>query len=963
MNLNPIFIPNRFQKDIFNFISDDTKGNLIVEALAGTGKTLTIIKALDLIPRNKKVLLLAYNHHIMMDLRTKAPKWVDVRTTHSVGLETIKNFNETEETNHSDNVKYKMNNILKDVIADRNRKYQIANNASEVIDKQLFKKLQFRLESVINHFRNALLVVNEKELNYVTQKYDLYMPCLPAQTVLELISESLKRDMEDTVNVDFTDMLYLPTAMFMQFNKYDFILVDETQDINESQLRMILMLREPKNGRIIAIGDRKQCVIEGTNISTNKGRKKVEQITKEDSIQCGIGNVVTDFVNPQDIFVKEVINKSMIKIITKKGNELITTPEHIHFARYQEGYKNNSVGKNFIVYLMYKEDLGYRVGFTKSHKARVNQENADKVWFLDSVETLREANYLEQLYSVKYGLPRWIFRTNLDNVSYTQNDIKNLFSSLNTESGAKRLLKFKNMYIEYPHHIPKCSTIKRRRNFSITMCGDWIQEKNGRKNPTMHRYSISGSSHEDGELLKSIGLNVRQAKTPGSWRVESSSSKLSNVYEILKQVQSVMDVNVIETARLGSRALTLTPASHVLTGMGIYIESDGKIIEDIVIDVRHEKYSGKVYDINVNRYHNYIANGIVTHNSLYGFRGADNRAMDKVKKATDADQLPLNICYRCPKLHIQLANEFVPEMESAPNAIDGEVYKISGDRMNEIIRPGDIAICRNNAPLIRPALALLKQGIKINIRGQNLKKYLIELIEKTKTNDVKEMVRMLKEYRDAEVKKLKDKNINPLTVIDKVRVIIEFSKDAHNVKEIINYINVLFNDKDAQITFSTVHGAKGTESGNIFFINSFLIPSSYALQEWEIQGEKNIMYVALTRSKNKLYFVDIHSWEPSETTMKRIDHRNIKLKEAIELIGIKTNPDGFIDETPLNEDNFKPKRITDIDLDTQINEPTDDTYKIVVPIINYNPKVDNKLKELKPVSKIETKIDPNKVSL
>lgn len=603
MNLNPIFIPNRFQKDIFNFVSDETKGNLIVEALAGTGKTITIIKALDLIPRNKKVLLLAYNHHIMMDLRAKAPKWVDVRTTHSVGLETIKNFNETEETNHSDDVKYKMNNILKDVIADRNRKYQIANNASEVIDKQLFKKLQFRLVSVINHFRNALLVVNEKELKYVTQKYDLYMPCLPAQTVLELISESLKRDMEDTVNVDFTDMLYLPTAMFMQFNKYDFILVDETQDINESQLRMILMLREPKNGRIIAIGDRKQA--------------------------------------------------------------------------------------------------------------------------------------------------------------------------------------------------------------------------------------------------------------------------------------------------------------------------------------------------------------------LYGFRGADNRAMDKVKKATDADQLPLNICYRCPKLHIQLANEFVPEMESAPNAIDGEVYKISGDRMNEIIRPGDIAICRNNAPLIRPALALLKQGIKINIRGQNLKKSLIELIEKTKTNDVKEMVRMLKEYRDTEVKKLKDKNINPLTVIDKVRVIIEFSKDAHNVKEIINYINVLFNDKDAQITFSTVHGAKGTESGNIFFINSFLIPSSYALQEWEIQGEKNIMYVALTRSKNKLYFVDIHSWEPSETTMKRIDHRNIKLKEAIESMGIKTNPDGFIDETPLSEDNFKPKRI----IDTQANEPNDDTYKIVVPTINYNPKIDNKLKELKPVYKIETEIDPKKVSL
>ena len=900
-----VFVPNHFQEDIFNFISNPTKGNLMVIAKAGTGKTQTILEAVKSIPTNKKVIILAFSKHIADELREKVPRNIEVRTTHSMGFEAIRDYNGERKTFGGN--KNKIYKILDDVVRARNERFIAKKDKSELISKPLLEEFKTKMVHTVEQFRNALLIVNEENLNAIAYKFELTITSISTEAKLEIIEKVLEGDRADTINIDFTDMVYLSTSMMMPFRKFDYVFVDETQDIAESQLRMLLMLRN-ENGRIIAVGDEKQCIIEGTKVSTPSGYRRIEDIVNETHIQCGIGNGMTDFVLPQEVFKKEVFNEPVVRITTKTGKELTTTAEHTHFARYQDGYQRVKQNDQYLVYLMYREEFGYRIGFTKGHKARTNQEVADKVWFLDSVKTRREANYLEQFYSVKYGLPRWIFRSYLGDVSYEQEDIKKLFSSLDTESGAKELLKSKNMFIEYPHHVPKCSTLDRRRNFSITMCGDWRQEKDGKKNPTMHRYSISGSNSEDGEKLKALGLNIRQAKTPGTWRLESSSSKLSDIYDKLRKVQSVMDVNIIESARLGERALTLTPASHVFPGMGIYIEENGNIIEDEVIDVQHETYTGNVYDINVSRYHNYVANGIVTHNSIYAFRGADTDAMEKIRIATRAEQLPLNICYRCPRTHIKMANHFVPDMEPAPDASDGEMFVISGEMLYQHIQPGDLAICRNNAPLIRPALALLKRGVKVNIRGQNLRRSLIDLIKETKTNDVGKMCGMLIDYRESEVARLQSKGKNPLAVIDKVGVILEFAQDSVTVQELINYINILLNDTDAEITFSTIHGAKGLESENIFFINSFLIPSPYAVQDWELQGEDNIMYVALTRAKKKLFFVDIHDRGISPEIQEYIENRNDMIRHAINSVKL----DSKYNKTDSTKVVFDEEYVTDL---------------------------------------------------
>ena len=81
------FKPSKYQQAIYDYI-EHGQGHLVVEAAAGSGKTTTLIKCLDFIPKDKKVLIVAFNKDIVRELegRTKVYDNVDVRTLHSLGF-------------------------------------------------------------------------------------------------------------------------------------------------------------------------------------------------------------------------------------------------------------------------------------------------------------------------------------------------------------------------------------------------------------------------------------------------------------------------------------------------------------------------------------------------------------------------------------------------------------------------------------------------------------------------------------------------------------------------------------------------------------------------------------------------------------------------------------------------------------------------------------------------------------
>jgi DNA helicase-2/ATP-dependent DNA helicase PcrA len=441
---------------------------------------------------------------------------------------------------------------------------------------------------------------------------------------------------------DFDDLLLLARNCLRDhqdcrehfIKKWPHILVDEVQDTSRIQYEIIILLYDPARTKtLFLVGDHNQCVIKGTLIKTASGVKPVEKLNKDSFIIVGKGNSFIKEVPIKDFFTKRVTGIPVITIETASGLKLTTTLEHKHFAGFYKPADNI-----YFTYLMYKKNVGFRVGTTKllvkhvtghncffRYKNRLNQERADAMWFLGSFKTESEAHYYEQYYSIKYCLPTWLFRVDASHrLRYNSSLAEKLFKEVNTEKGALGLLKDLHLSYNYPHHIPRCIAPERNRNFTIYLCGSERKTVYKTKDylSINHCYSISGSCEQDAEKLRSLGLRVRKSKDRKGYKLEGVRSNLEDIYTLAEKIKTIMDINMIEKGRFANASLPIIPAAHVLPGMACFIETNGKIIIDTVVKTKKEKYTGKVYDLNIEKYHNFIANNIVTHNSIYSWRGA-----------------------------------------------------------------------------------------------------------------------------------------------------------------------------------------------------------------------------------------------------------------------------------------------------------------------------------------------------
>ena len=92
----------------------------------------------------------------------------------------------------------------------------------------------------------------------------------------------------------------------------------------------------------------------------------------------------------------------------------------------------------------------------------------------------------------------------------------------------------------------------------------------------------------------------------------------------------------------------------------IAIIKNNKIIEDVVIAITSIDYDDFVYDINVPLYRNYIANKVVVHNCIYGFRGANfKNILNFPSKFKGCKVIKLVKNYRSNQEILDVANEVV----------------------------------------------------------------------------------------------------------------------------------------------------------------------------------------------------------------------------------------------------------------------------------------------------------------
>jgi len=194
-------------------------------------------------------------------------------------------------------------------------------------------------------------------------------------------------------------------------------------------------------------------------------------------------------------------------------------------------------------------------------------------------------------------------------------------------------------------------------------------------------------------------------------------------------------------------------------------------------------------------------------------------------------------------------------------------------------------LCRINVPLVVTAYHLMSQGKRVCILGYSslglgLKNIVRDLCGEAGDADYTNRITDLKNEREEIIRegllsrlaswfrvkaaKLTSEKDAPKLEklqqdVDCLEIIAGKVKDDL-VSSIYTEINSLFSDepKPGVITLSTVHRAKGKEWNVVFILRPDLIPHPAAKNEKEQKQERNIAYVADTRPKNRLYYVN--SW-------------------------------------------------------------------------------------------------------
>lgn len=261
--------PTQEQERIFLFTKKRPE-NILIKAYAGAGKTTTIVESVKLLPNDKNIMFLAFNKHIQEELKTKLPDYVRCYTTYGLGTSAIKR-------KYGDSIQFDEFKADK-IILKKSKNWGLDD---ELDDEEISFYLS-NVKKLVNLCR-LTLTVKPEYIPYISDRYDIP---LNKPKDIKRVLKVLDAMTNDRKTFDYTDMIYLPAIdNSIWFFPQDYVFVDEVQDLNRCQIKIIEKVlkrnRTTKKveGRLICVGDFFQGIY-GFNAADEKSFQWFEKFPK-----------------------------------------------------------------------------------------------------------------------------------------------------------------------------------------------------------------------------------------------------------------------------------------------------------------------------------------------------------------------------------------------------------------------------------------------------------------------------------------------------------------------------------------------------------------------------------------------------------------------------------------------------------------------------------------------------------
>lgn len=233
-------------------------GNLTIRALAGTGKSATLL-LLERASKTKPILYLAFNKKIVEAIEYKPSAKPEEAAKRVTSTTTVRTFNsighriwaKAVNRNLTLNAK-KVQEILRQIIEEVPRRDQgpLWDSYWPVVQGvALAKALGYVPEG---KFPNAQRAISASAFHSSLEE-------LPDDLITDLIDVTLTRSITAAYagNIDFNDQVYMPALFGGTYPRFPLVMVDEAQDLNPVNHSLVNRLVK---GRFINVGDPYQSI-------------------------------------------------------------------------------------------------------------------------------------------------------------------------------------------------------------------------------------------------------------------------------------------------------------------------------------------------------------------------------------------------------------------------------------------------------------------------------------------------------------------------------------------------------------------------------------------------------------------------------------------------------------------------------------------------------------------------------
>jgi DNA helicase-2/ATP-dependent DNA helicase PcrA len=383
------------QQAAIDWISNSS-GHLILEAVAGSGKTFTIIEMCVAIvlneikagkPPRKMIALMSFNSKVRDELRARIlsrnlSQWVEVNTVHGFGFSAFKSRFGPRKPNS-----YKLSDIIDPILKSLKLNWSYTKAISQTVSIAKDSGMGLTFPSTSAEWKR---IIEYHDISWDEEK-------LPLSSFINICSDVFHRSVQDTDKIDFSDMIWFPLKHELPFHQYDFVFIDEAQDTNatrrEVAKRMLKQGEHPEiaeaeklgvrldsdlitTGRLIAVGDRHQAIYGFTGADNDSldqlkeafnaaelplsvcfrcsktvidhARKLVQHIQPHVNAADGSVSTVEQDVFETKLFAKEFQNLNTSVILCRKNAPLVSLAFRLLNAQIPCRIEGKDIGQELI---------------------------------------------------------------------------------------------------------------------------------------------------------------------------------------------------------------------------------------------------------------------------------------------------------------------------------------------------------------------------------------------------------------------------------------------------------------------------------------------------------------------------------------------------------------------------------------------------------------------------------------